>query len=65
MSDIAQEYLYPVTTRQRIENVVEALLFLLDEMEGDTDLDNGADAEPSVCGSGGDDRKHGTSDDKP
>ena len=42
------------TMRQLIENVVEDLLLLLDEIDGDADLEDNGDLEPSI---GGDDRE--------
>lgn len=63
MSNVAQEYVCPVLMRQRIENAIEALLTLLDEMEGDTDLEDGADDEYYTGSTT--DREHDTSDDEP
>lgn len=51
--------------RRRIADRIEADIALLDALDGDTDLENGGDAEPSLCGlmvnwpaPGGDDREH-------
>lgn len=38
------------SVRKLIEEMVELCLLVLDEMDGDPDLEDGADAEPSVGG---------------
>lgn len=35
--------------RTQIEDAVERLLAMLDALDGDTDLEDGADAEPSLA----------------
>jgi hypothetical protein len=55
----------PALTRQMLEQVIEALIAYFDEMDGDPNLEDGADDEPSFCGYGGDDRELDESDDEP
>lgn len=68
MSDIAQTQPVTNTMRVRMEAAIETLLALLDEMDPDPDLEEGADTEPSLAGPqgcGDDDRELDTSDDEP
>ncbi|MCJ2053926.1 hypothetical protein [Methylobacterium sp. J-070] len=51
-------------SRTEVETLVEGLIDLLDAWDGDTDLEDSADSEPSLCGLvanwpslGGDDRE--------
>jgi len=46
MSDITQAQLVTNIMRVRMEAAVETLLALLDEMDGNPDLEDGADDEP-------------------
>ena len=41
-----------LTPRRRLELAIEAGIALLDSMEGDHDLEDGGDDEPSLCGIG-------------
>ena len=64
MSDIAQAQPVTNTMRVRMEAAIETLLALLDEMDGNPDLEDGADSEPYLAGPqgcGGDDRELDTS----
>lgn len=65
MSDIAQTQPVTNTMRVRMEAAIETLLALLDEMDGNPDLEEGADDEPYIGGYFGDDRELDTSDDEP
>lgn len=38
--------------RLRIEAAIESLIALLDEIDGNPDLEDGGDSEPSLCGVG-------------
>ena len=42
----------PLSPRRRLELAIEAAIALLDRMDGDADLEDGADDEPSLCGIG-------------
>ena len=55
------------TLRLRIETTIENLVALLDEVDGEADLEDGADGEPYLAGTAGttDDREYDGDDLEP
>ena len=50
--DVLAEVAEPSRYRLRIEAAIESLIALLDEIDGDPDLEDSGDSEPSLCGIG-------------
>lgn len=48
----ATDYTRLLTLRRAIEDRIEADIALLDALDGDTDFEDSADTEPSLCGVG-------------